>query len=179
MKPSFAAQMTGLVFITGLLSAACSTLPAQELPTQDLSETQATLACEDFLEKWDKKPPQLEFTGCEQTKSAQAALVASYSVTGSAAAQIEDSLIKDFGMAPLSFVCCGWENHVPRPPDNSDNQTTLPPIDPLSREGRYIDEHEFDFSIAMYSEETLVQERSDWAEIPIFHVRVKTYLGGV
>jgi hypothetical protein len=179
LKLSFsAARMTGLLLLTGSLLGSCSPLPVKELhpPVKAAvaDATEAALTCEDFLEKWDKKPPQLEFIGCEKTKSAQAdILLASYRVTGAAAAQVEDALIQDFGMVPLRFLCCGWENHVARSVEDVDNTTSR-----VDGHGGYRDENGFSFQIDMYSAETLVQERSEWAEIPTFNVLVEAYLGG-
>jgi hypothetical protein len=180
LKLSFsAARMTGLLLLTGSLLGSCSPLPVKELtpPVKAAvgAVTETALTCEDFLEKWDKKPPQLEFIGCEKTKSAGGSdiLLASYRVTGAAAAQVENALIQDFDMVPLRFLCCGWENHVERSVEGVPNTTSR-----LDGHGGYKDENGFGFQIDMYSAETLVTERSEWAEIPTFNVLVEAYLGG-
>lgn len=69
-----------------------------------------TARCADFLALAGKKPSQLEFLGCAQSRERQLRVLrASYRVRGGDAALVEDSLRRDTGLPPLVFVCCRWE----------------------------------------------------------------------
>jgi hypothetical protein len=113
--------------------------------------------CADFLAAFGKKPPDLEFVGCEASKQyGLRALIANYRVPGGQARRVERHLMKRTGMAPLRFMCCGW-----------DLQRTA-----RQREGRIV-RNGFAYNVHMHSEETLAK---DWAQIPWFHVTVTAYL---
>lgn len=122
-------------------------------------------ACADFLAALGHKPVGLQYMGCAAGYDAQLrVLVASYTVNGSRANRVERYLRRHTGMASLRFVCCGWEpaavvvGGVPH------------------REGRLPRGHEPSDRVTMFSGETLVFRRADWAQIPAFHVRVTRYL---
>ena len=66
--------------------------------------------CGDFLAIWGEKPAQLQFRDCKKVKIPPGeGLTASYVVKGSDAAEVEKILQRKFGMAPLKFLCCGWD----------------------------------------------------------------------
>ncbi|MEA5466495.1 DUF4952 domain-containing protein [Leptothoe sp. PORK10 BA2] len=120
--------------------------------------------CEDFLEKWEAKPAELEFTHCKRVENPQFdRLESSYVVAGADAASVEQFLQREFNLAPLRFVCCVWESttgDANRPSHAS-----------------YTDEEGYYFHISMGSEETLLRDRKDWPNISQFHVRVTKHLG--
>ncbi|MEO0434243.1 MAG: DUF4952 domain-containing protein [Cyanobacteria bacterium J06656_5] len=121
--------------------------------------------CEDFLEKWDKKPTELHFTDCERVEHEQIdRFVASYVVKGAEAEAVETYLKEEFNLTSLRFICCGWDSLN---------------IDGLSgpSNGLYRDRFGNQFDVNMYSGETLIQDRGQWEKIPKFYVRITTYLG--
>lgn len=115
--------------------------------------------CADFLAAQQQhKPPALEWVGCAEGHDHQLrALVATYRVPGAQAAAVERYLVRHTGMAPLRFVCCGWE---PRSRRGQPGQGRLP--SPAQQPMR----------VDMHSGETLVTRRGDWSRIPWFEVSV-------
>ena len=112
-------------------------------------------SCGDFLEAAGRKPANLEFVECKPGHDAQVrALFATYRVRGALAAGVEQALVRDTNMAGLRFACCGWDLDMA----THARRGTLP-----GPEG-------FDYAVSMASEETPINARSDWAEIPWFHV---------
>lgn len=122
--------------------------------------------CGDFLAIFNHKPNDLAFQYCEVKHNRQAKpAVATYKVTGAQAAAVEKYLIENFDMPSLYFVCCIWE-----------------PVDKIKKagygkyEGEYIDpKTNIMYYITMGSDETLVNKRQNWSEIPFFWVNVYTY----
>lgn len=112
-------------------------------------------SCGDFLEAVGRKPANLEFIECRASHDAQVrALFATYRVKGALAAGVEQALVRDTNMAGLRFACCGWHLDMA----TYGRRGTLP-----GPEG-------FDYEVSMASEETLINDRNYWAEIPWFHV---------
>lgn len=121
--------------------------------TRELSYAKTEVQCGDFLDELKKKPNNLIFLGCEKTNDAQLHVFkASYKVLGKDAVEIERYLQKYFQMPKLRFVCCGWEMSPDR--------------------GTYKNSKGFDYQIMMRSEETLINNRSDWGKIPFFYIEV-------
>ena len=147
-------QSIGIIFSMMLFLTSCSSLPEK-----------VTHKCEDFLATWKEKTVKLKFTGCDKNNRASVnELVASYVVKGSDAAEVEKLLQEKFGMAPLKFLCCGWE------PIFVENNQNYPGY------GSYTDQQGFDFRITMISQETLLNDRQDWKNIPDFYIYVTKYL---
>ncbi|BDM77317.1 DUF4952 domain-containing protein [Acaryochloris marina] len=125
----------------------------------------STQGCGDFLARWDKKPAALKFAGCETGEMQQVVVLTSpYTVQGTDAIEIEKFLQREFGMAPLRFLCCGWEV--------SPAKGTVAP-----QYGQYIDSEGAKFEVSMFSGETLSNGREAWHQIPEFRIKVETYLG--
>ncbi len=104
--------------------------------------------CKDFLQEMGKKPAGLVFEGCAPGNKHQLkALVATYSVEGSKAKDVEQSFIAHFKLDPLKFACCGWDGR------------------PTSFKGPNGDEYD----LQMHSGETL---EKDWKKIKTFQVVV-------
>ena len=119
---------------------------------------QPATPCGDFLAAQQRKPPGLEWVGCTEGHDHQLrALIATYRVPGTQAAAVERYLVRHTGMAPLRFVCCGWE---PRVRHGQPGQGQLP-----GRAG-------IAMRVDMHSGETLITRRSGWPQIPWFEVRV-------
>ncbi|KRD46452.1 hypothetical protein ASE52_17490 [Acidovorax sp. Root275] len=117
---------------------------------------QPATRCADFLAAQRHKPPGLEWVGCTEGRDHQLrALIATYRVPGVQAAAVERYLVRRTGMAPLRFVCCGWE---PRSGQQGPGRLPGPAGQPMR--------------VDMHSGETLVTCRSDWSQIPWFEVRV-------
>ncbi|MBW4618512.1 MAG: DUF4952 domain-containing protein [Cyanosarcina radialis HA8281-LM2] len=151
-----------IIFLLAIASTSCTARTAIVVSS---APSPATPVCEDFLGKWDKKPKELQFSSCKKMKNPQTeSLVASYSVKGKDAAQVESFLRQNFKMEPLKFLCCGWE------PTTAVDKPNLP------RYGGYRDRDGYKYEISMYSEETLVNNRQHWNRIPKFNVRVTRYL---
>ena len=129
--------------------------------------------CGDFLAMSEKKPPQLEYLDCTEGKDAQLRVWrARYRVAGRYARQVEDYLVKETGMQPLSHVCCIWEpipmngnryGYIPHKqwPDGS----------PESRDTLLTY-----YEISMGSEESLINQREKWHAIDWFYVDVTFFL---
>jgi Domian of unknown function (DUF4952) len=116
--------------------------------------------CENFLAKWGKQTEQLKFVSCRFEPNIQSDRVsAQYTVKGTDAKVVEGFLQTTFQMAPLKFICCGWE------------PTSVPGSD--RRYGTYRDRSGYYYEIVMGSGETL--ER-DWQRIPTFYVRVTKFM---
>jgi hypothetical protein len=151
-----------VVLLLAIASTSCSVKSASVTP---VTSTPTAPACEDFMEKWQKKPKELQFSSCKKMKNPQTeSLVASYTVEGKNAAKVETFLRQNFKMEPLKFLCCGWE-----PTTNTDKYN-------LPRYGGYVDRDGYKYEIAMHSGETLVNNRQHWDRIPKFYVRVTRYL---
>ncbi len=116
--------------------------------------------CENFLAKWGKQPQQLNFASCRYEPNSQSdRVVAVYTLTGTEAKIVEGFLQTNFQMAPLKFVCCGWE------------PISVPGSD--RRYGTYPNQSGYYYEIAMGSGETL--ERN-WQRIPTFQVWVTKFM---
>lgn len=114
----------------------------------------AEAACADFLQQMHKKPKELIYVGCKQLRRIQGEpLEASYRVKGSAAADVEQVLIRNFGVKKLQRNCCLWE----------------------TTQNAYRDDRMGNFVISMATGETLVSSASGWARIPYFYVKVDRY----
>jgi Domian of unknown function (DUF4952) len=132
-----------------------------QLPAIDRAHTPPL--CENFLAKWDKQTSQLHFTGCKYQAHIQGERVAAiYTVKGTEAKVVESFLMSHFQMAPLKFICCGWE------------PTSLPGS--TRRYGTYRVQSGYYYEIAMGSGETL--ERN-WQRISTFQVSVTKYMRDV
>jgi hypothetical protein len=121
----------------------------------------ASNACGDFAAEWNKKPPQLAFTGCQlEPYDRDAAPKARYNLAGKDALLVEQFLQREFGMAPLRFICCGWEPVIAKGEAR------------LLKLGSYRDDRGTSYQIAMYSGETLIANRQQWSAIETFHVEI-------
>jgi Domian of unknown function (DUF4952) len=121
---------------------------ALETTTADLDPT----AC-GFLRQWQIQRQKLTLTNCQLSHGQMDTLVATYTVKGSEAHQIERLLQNRFQMGKLRLICCYWDSPEQR--------------------GVYRDRDGYQYQIAMNSPETL--ER-DWRKIDRFYVQVTKYL---
>jgi hypothetical protein len=162
---SWESALLGFSSFIGLGLASCTPAPVNSQSQSQLDSPIHTTVplCEDFLEKWKKKTPEIHFLKCQKEKSAQLNIaVAYYKVEGKNAASVESFLAKNFGMSALQFVCCGWVPRIPR-----DGESSLP------GDGKYFD-HGVRYEVTMLSEETGVS-RQNWHQIQ-FQVRVTKFL---
>ncbi|TAD78409.1 MAG: DUF4952 domain-containing protein [Oscillatoriales cyanobacterium] len=121
----------------------------------------AANTCGDFAAVWNKKPKQLAFAGCQLEPSEPDAVPkARYRLEGNDAIVIEQFLQREFGMAPLRFICCGWEPVVAK----GDAR--------LLKLGSYRDDRGITYQIAMYSGETPIATRQQWSAIDTFRVEI-------
>jgi hypothetical protein len=115
----------------------------------------AQSSCGDFLAILHKKDSHLEFLGCKRRADLQGQPEeASYRVEGRRAAEVEDSLTKEFGIERLHRTCCVWE----------------------SMQNSFRDKRGRIFVIAVSTDETKVDRRDHWAAISYFYVKVDRYL---
>lgn len=122
-------------------------------------------SCEDLMAKLIDKPKELQFLECQKDRSAQLeVLVALYKVPGQDATKIEDFLQRKFNMAPLRFICCGWEPVVVSQDGN------------LPGRGFFRDERGYYYEVTMFSEETTIARRREWNNIPFFYVKTTVFL---
>lgn len=110
-------------------------------------------ACEDFLRRHNPQmiPQALEYVGCNEGE--EVGRWAAYRVRGSEAHGVEYFLSTTYAMDTLRFRCCGWEL--------------------ASGQRGYFKIGRHAFSVSMYSDETLQNERARWDMIPFFHVAVQ------
>ncbi len=135
-------------------------VPNEKPTCTDIMPTLTVKSAESSQQQTLRIPVGLKFNGCSDGNSAQIrTLEYNYVVAGSAAKATERFLIDNFGMAPLGFVCCGWE---PRPIDAAS-----------ARLGTYRNDQGHHYDIAMGSGETL---EKDWNKIPQFTVTVELFL---
>lgn len=122
--------------------------------------------CGDFLAQTGKKPPGLEFISCGTTQEFNLkVLSAEYRVPGGQAEAVEEFFMKEAGMGPLVFLCCGWEIKGYQPGYIEHNQKWTDP----DIEKRYV--------IRMGSGETFHYPRELWAEkMDWFYVEAILYL---
>lgn len=66
------------------------------------------IECGDLLSRYGEKPPKLKFIQCSKGEG-QVVAKATYQVSGENAKEVEDFLVKTYGMGALKFVCCVWE----------------------------------------------------------------------
>lgn len=126
-------------------------------------------ACGDFLAEAGMKPAALDFVECAPDYHAQLRVLrAHYRVSGENAAAVEDFLVRETGMRPLSFVCCFWE---PLPSEGS--RFGYLPHEQWRNAG---DERPDRYEISMTSGETVYSARNEWDRIPAFHVTVDLFL---
>ncbi|UVL60975.1 DUF4952 domain-containing protein [Pseudomonas sp. B21-032] len=113
---------------------------------------QAAPKCEDFLGTLGAYPKGIQYQGCHQDIEGQTApLIATYKVRGAEAAVAEAHLQQTYGMGRLQFFCCMWDSlrHFHRDPHSGIN-----------------------YQVLMASEETLANQRSQWAQIEFFYITV-------
>jgi hypothetical protein len=111
-------------------------------------------ACGDLLGDVGKRPPALEFETCRERPDLQGSpLEASYHVGGAEAAAVETYLVRELNVKGLQRTCCTWETT-----ENSYR----------TADGQL-------FVISMATEETTVDARSRWPEIPDFYVTVQQF----
>ena len=120
------------------------------LPTADA-------ACADFLKKLKKKPAHLQYVNCKHQASSEGdSWIAEYRVRGTYAAEVEESLVRNFGLVRLKKSCCQWD---------------APAADYTQEAAHY--------EITMTSDEdsssVVTTARSDWPKLPYFHVIVQYY----
>ena len=113
----------------------------------------------DILKKMRIVLPGAVFLG-SRPGSFQTLVAARYRVPGSRAASVEALLVGRYGMAPLRFACCGWESARPGSPRKAEVFTVG---------GK---QYSVDFAVNMFSDESLVRERSRWGKIPFFTIQV-------
>ncbi|HLP91081.1 MAG TPA: DUF4952 domain-containing protein [Nostocaceae cyanobacterium] len=129
-------------------------------------QLKAQITCKDFLLEFGDKPQELEFLECKNSKNVGLdALEARYRVSGKDAAKVESLLQQKFQMSKLKFLCCGWESiFVTKNGSNTPGK------------GYYTDNYGYRYTIDMHSEETLVNERENWQNIPYFYITVTAFL---
>lgn len=66
------------------------------------------IECGDLLTKYAHKPNGLEYESCSPG-TGQTIVEASYRVKGARSKEVEDFLVKNYGMGELKFIGSGWE----------------------------------------------------------------------
>jgi hypothetical protein len=99
-------------------------------------------------------PHPAELTACSGRAGSQVVGEARFRLAGRDAGSLEAHLRRAYGMPPLRFTCCGWEA-----PGHG--------VVATHRDGSVT-------TITMHSDETLVDDRDRWREIPQFSVVAQT-----
>ncbi|WP_165392260.1 DUF4952 domain-containing protein [Pseudomonas tructae] len=113
---------------------------------------QAAPQCEDFLGALGTYPKSIEYLDCHQEPELQTApLIATYRIKGAEAVAAETYLQHTYGMRHLQLFCCMWDSlrHFHR-----EQQSGI------------------GYEILMVSEETPINQRSQWAQIEFFYITV-------
>jgi len=111
-------------------------------------------ACADLQTLLQRKPNSLHFLGCSQRSDLQGApFEGKYRTEGKHAAEVEEYLVNVFKIKELRRTCCVWESA-----DNS-----------------YRDSHKRPVVISMSTEETAIDERSQWPRIDHFYVTIDLF----
>ena len=151
----FSAVALASLLAAGAFAETAPTLKSTSVAAGDVS-------CGDFLAQLNKKPPALEFVGCDKVVHyGTLALVAEYRVEGINAGAVENYLMGSARMPRLRFLCCGWESV----PASSNSKAAT---------GFYLQRGQR-FEATMTSGESIVNQRKRWAEILYFQVKVTTY----
>jgi hypothetical protein len=117
----------------------------------------ADAACADFLAKLQKKPAHLKYVSCKHhTGSEGDSWIAEYRVRGTYATEVEESLVRNFGLVRLTKSCCQWDG---------------PAADYAQADAHY----EINMSSDQDSSSVVTTGRSDWHKLPYFHVTVQYY----
>lgn len=74
-----------------------------------VAEQSKPIECGDLLSRYAEKPAKLNFLDCVSGEG-QVILEAKYEVSGKDSKEVEDFLVKAYGLGKLKFVCCGWES---------------------------------------------------------------------
>ena len=117
----------------------------------------ADAACADFLAKLKKRPAHLQYLSCKHHAGSEGdSWIAEYRVRGPYAVDVEESLVRHFGLARLKKSCCQWD---------------APAADYTQGNAHY--------EITMTSDEdsssVVTTARSDWPKLPYFYVIVQYY----
>lgn len=164
------------IAITFLLIFASAALHSRSLKFTSLTslankmETEARpqnpILCQDFLDSWGQKPPQLHFIDCQKIATPQGdRSIASYTIDGADAAAIEAVLQHKFRMAPLQFVEGTWKPVF----INEKNQFRPAP-------GEFVDDNGNIFEVVMASDKTSLSRRKDWVKVEGFKVSIIQHL---
>jgi len=149
-------------WITAAIMISCSGKDSrlESLTVDSKKSVSSEVFSGDIFNYFFEKPDALKLIGCKQGQG-QVLFEALYCVQGKNAVDIESLLTEQFLMSPLSFVCCGWE-----PEDGKSGILT----EEFHNEstGEFIG-----VFVNMYSQETLLNKRSEWRNIDSFFVRVE------
>ncbi|MBK1838881.1 DUF4952 domain-containing protein [Azospirillum sp. YIM B02556] len=147
MKQTLQGKTACLVacFVIGFSNLSSASASAPALMAQD---------CGDFLARISKKPPDLVYDGCVYLPDRQGKpLQATYHVQGRFAARVESYFMKAVRLDALKWTCCQWS----------------------SRTRQFRSKAGTDFSITMYSGETIFNSRAEWPSIPSFEIIVEAF----
>lgn len=116
--------------------------------------------CTDYLRQLDPQLPKIfQYQQCTLGRQAQlSAFIATYKVSGKDVVAAEQYMINKYQIIPLKFVCCHWEDGTSFGRHYRDPETKV------------------NYYISMGSEETLINQRQYWTEIPFFYVSVNVPL---
>jgi len=115
------------------------------------------IARSDLLQYYSKKPEHLDFVENNQGQG-QILCSSLYKVPGKYASVIEKYFIDNCAMSNLVFVCCGWENE-------NGFSGEFRTIEYIEKTETYLY-----YSVSMYSDESIINDREKWNEIPYFYV---------
>jgi hypothetical protein len=89
----------------------CLNFGSNETFLENKKETQnlTAIKCGDLFSRYAEKPAKLSFVNCVSGEG-QVILEAKYKVSGTDSKQVEDFLVKNYGLGKLKFACCGWES---------------------------------------------------------------------
>lgn len=80
---------------------------------KQVNQELSPIKCGDLFSRYAEKPAKLSFVNCVPGEG-QVILEAKYEVSGKDSKEVEDFLVKTYGLGKLKFVCCGWESEKGR-----------------------------------------------------------------
>jgi Domian of unknown function (DUF4952) len=139
-------------------SGSATLADSQFEPPAPIQTQQSTGTCGNLLAEIVTVPTKMKFVECRIVSNGDIANTAKYRVLAKDAEEIEAWLGRNFGMAKMSFICCGWMVRL-----NGEE------------EGVY-QKGKTRYQISMYSEQENGTNRREWPKSEItFLVMVEKY----
>ena len=99
-----------VLLLAACLPALLPNEPAAQRPVPPVTSAPGSAVCGDLLQRYATRPVGVRFIGCTPGQpGGQTVATATYRVSGANSVSAEQFFHTHYGMAHLTFVCCGWE----------------------------------------------------------------------